>query len=491
MNFFFPPPVFGKRGTMGSRRGQMEQDAAVRPRPGIDWPRLALWGGLIALAGPAVWNGFPIVFFDTGGYINRALDGTLEAGRSLFYGLFLQASSLGWLSFWGTVLIQCGACLWLIHLLLRCHGIGPQAWPPRARAGTAALLLSLLTGIGWYSGQLMPDIWVALLVPCLWLLGFRGYALDVRERAGLALVALLALLSHMGAMALGLGLVLVTAMVRLLGPRLGLAVPVRLLPPASIVAASLILMPLAHLLLVGQATYTPGGATFVTGRLIQDGLLQDYLARHCPDAGSSPPPPYRLCAFQDRIPETANDFIWHKDSPFKAIGGWGAEAQDDLRTLALDTIADDPLRFLTTGLVATGSQLLRVHTGDGLREWQELTRYVFAQRLPDTMKLDFQMARQQEGTIPAELFPLLNAVHVPMAHLSLLGLVGVVIWGLRRGQPDLAALALFTLLALLGNAFISGALSNPHDRYQSRMAWLATLVVAMALTRWWEERKAQ
>lgn len=466
-----------------------EEEAPPRPRPGIDWPRLALWGGLIALAGPAVWNGFPIVFFDTGGYINRALDGTLEAGRSLFYGLFLQASSLGWLSFWGTVLLQCGACLWLIHLLLRCHDIGPHTWPPRARAGAAALLLSVLTGIGWYSGQLMPDIWVALLVPSLWLLGFRGYALDVRERAGLALVALLALLSHMGAMALGLGLVLVTAIARLLGPRLGLAVPVRLLPPAAIVAAGLILMPLAHLLLVGQATYTPGGATFITGRLIQDGLLQDYLARHCPDPAGSAQAPYRLCAYQERIPNTANDFIWHKDSPFKAIGGWGAAAQTELGTLSRAIIRDDPLRFLTTGLTATGEQLLRVHSGDGLREWQELTRHVFAQRLPDTVNLDFLMARQQQGTIPAGLFAALNAVHVPVAHLSLLGLGLVVIWGLRRGQSDLAALALFTLLALLGNAFISGALSNPHDRYQSRMAWLATLVVAMAVTRWWEGRR--
>jgi hypothetical protein len=45
-------------------------------------------------------------------------------------------------------------------------------------------------------------------------------------------------------------------------------------------------------------------------------------------------------------------------------------------------------------------------------------------------------------------------------------------------------LALFVLLALLGNAFICGVLSNPHDRYQSRLVWLASLVVGMALLRW-------
>ena len=61
-----------------------------------------------------------------------------------------------------------------------------------------------------------------------------------------------------------------------------------------------------------------------------------------------------------------------------------------------------------------------------------------------------------------------------------LGLILVAVWGLRTGRRDVAALALFVLIALIGNAFINGALSNPHDRYQSRIAWLATLVVGVA-----------
>ena len=34
--------------------------------------------------------------------------------------------------------------------------------------------------------------------------------------------------------------------------------------------------------------------------------------------------------------------------------------------------------------------------------------------------------------------------------------------------------------ALMANAFVCGALSNPHDRYGSRLAWLAVLVVLLA-----------
>jgi hypothetical protein len=34
-------------------------------------------------------------------------------------------------------------------------------------------------------------------------------------------------------------------------------------------------------------------------------------------------------------------------------------------------------------------------------------------------------------------------------------------------------------LALLANAAVCGALSNPNDRYGARMVWLATLVVLL------------
>ncbi len=36
---------------------------------------------------PALWNGFPLLFFDTGGYLARPFDGTLAPGRSVVYGL--------------------------------------------------------------------------------------------------------------------------------------------------------------------------------------------------------------------------------------------------------------------------------------------------------------------------------------------------------------------------------------------------------------------
>ena len=124
---------------------------------------------LAALLAPALWNGYAVTFYDTGGYVDAALGMKLVPGRSLLYGLFLWAGSLGWQSFWGPVLVQALATLWLIRLLLRCH---------RLPAGPRALVLfcvglACLTGISWYVGQLQPDILIPLTVAALWLLGFH------------------------------------------------------------------------------------------------------------------------------------------------------------------------------------------------------------------------------------------------------------------------------------------------------------------------------
>jgi hypothetical protein len=132
--------------------------------------------------------------------------------------------------------------------------------------------------------------------------------------------------------------------------------------------------------------------------------------------------------------------------------------------------------------------MARVETGDGLDEYQPAVRAFFTDLLPRTAGT-FNAARQQQGQITQLLFDALNTVHIPIAHLSVVGLLIVVGWGLWTGRHDLAGLAFFTLTALLGNAFICGALSNPHDRYQSRLVWLATLVVSMAVVSWWQQQK--
>ncbi len=51
----------------------------------------------------------------------------------------------------------------------------------------------------------------------------------------------------------------------------------------------------------------------------------------------------------------------------------------------------------------------------------------------------------------------------------------------RRDGPALGAAL---VAGLLVNAALGGALSDVHDRYQSRLVWLAPMVAAMLAMRW-------
>ena len=81
-------------------------------------------------------------------------------------------------------------------------------------------------------------------------------------------------------------------------------------------------------------------------------------------------------------------------------------------------------------------------------------------------------------------FAAINRLHVPVALASMLAVVAILaiaIW--RRRLDDLALLAATVTLALLGNAFVCGVISGPHDRYGARLAWVASFVALIALVR--------
>ena len=69
---------------------------------------------------------------------------------------------------------------------------------------------------------------------------------------------------------------------------------------------------------------------------------------------------------------------------------------------------------------------------------------------------------------------------MPVALAAMVLLLAVMGLGAMQARfGDLGFLAATIALAILGNAFVCGALSNPHDRYGARIAWLAPLVLLL------------
>src|ERR1041385_1694609 len=103
---------------------------------------------LIALLLPALWNGFPLVYPDTGGYLARPLTATLELGRSAVYGAFLIAGAP--LAFWPNIIAQAAIMLWLIALTLRVSGLGSRPWLLLG----IVVALTIATSLPWFASQM-------------------------------------------------------------------------------------------------------------------------------------------------------------------------------------------------------------------------------------------------------------------------------------------------------------------------------------------------
>jgi hypothetical protein len=419
-----------------------------------------LAGGLmlLALVWPALWNGFPIVFFDTGGYLERPFEETLAMGRSALYGAFLLIGID--YQFWPNIILQAALVAWLMMLTLRVHGMGGRPW-----LATAIIAgLCVFTGLPWYTAQLMPDILVAMFVLGTALLARDADRLRRWEIALLVAVNAAAIASHMSILALALGIVAFILILRALPWPLPQArANIRL--PSIAVGCGVLLALSSNLVIGGHFAFTPGGFNFVFSRLVQDGIVHRYLDDHCPD------PTIRLCSHRADLPQTADDWLWAEESPIHSLGGF-EEFEPEARRIVLESLTLYPVLHVKTALASTVKQFTAVATGDGLTPWNWGTQFAFMKFAPEALK-GYVAGRQ--ATSPFD-FTWINYVHVPLQALTIVALPIIVA---RRPRARISALAALLFVALIGNAAICGVLSNPHDRYQSRLAWLAALVVAI------------
>ncbi len=158
-----------------------------------------------------------------------------------------------------------------------------------------------------------------------------------------------------------------------------------------------------------------------------------------------------------------------------------------METIARRSLTAYPGMQIRTAAAAAARQIVNVRTGEGVLPSVWHTHVIISQHTPALVPA-MQAARQQRDGIS---FAAINALHYPLAlaALALLPLIVLLGWRRRRDFGDVGELAAACLVAVLANAVICGALSNPHDRYGARLVWLATVTAGIALLRLYEQRQ--
>jgi hypothetical protein len=419
----------------------------------------------LLLIAPAIWNGYPLLQYDTGGYLARWYEGYLVPSRSTVYGLYLHFGETTF--FWANLAFQSIVTLWVMHLVLRAMGVAKPL-----RLATIGLVLLLTTALPWLASMLITDIFAGLAVLALFLLVAHGNKLSGIEKALLFAFTAFAAATHSATFGVLFGLCVAGWIIRpFAGRRLSIA---GLIQGSCAVAVSAALLLAANYALSGQLAWTPGGPGVSFGRMMQDGIVARYLNDHCDKIK------LKLCPYRNELPPTADDFLWANDSIFNKLGRFEG-MDDEMGFIALHSLTAYPLWQAEAAIAATATQLRMVGTGEGTNGWIPHTYGIIERYLPNQVAM-MRAAHQQHWDIN---FAAINRVHIPIALISMALLLVIVARSLwRRHLDDLGLLAATVSLAFLGNAFLCGVISGPHDRYGARMVWIATFVVLIALERY-------
>jgi len=412
---------------------------------------------------PALYNGYPLVFADSGTYLSQAIERYLGWDRPVFYSLFLLPLHLTlttWPAIGGQALLT--ACT--LHLVQRAllPGCSPL-WLVPLTAGAA-----VATALPWFAAQLMPDVFTPLLVLVLASLAFVPARFQAWERR--CLVAFAAFMIATQHSSLPLALLLLPAL-----PLLSLAFQrravrrrdwLRLAAPPLLAALALVTVNLAAR---GRPSVSPYGNVFLLARVIYDGPGQRTLQRACPQAG------WRLCLWRDRLPATSDDFLWRPDSPAVLAGGHrvlSAEADAIIGAALRQEPAAEAAAFLRN----LRRQLGEFATGDGLQSWPDTVGRSIARDFPGFEQAAYASSLQTRNRLAVPGW--MQSLHAAGALLGVAACLGLVAAGMLQPHPA-AGFAAAVLLALVFNAGIAGGLSAPHDRYQSRVMLLPPLVAVL------------
>lgn len=413
---------------------------------------------LIIIA-PALYNRYPLMYFDSGAYMEMAVNFEPSFHRALGYPLLIRLTGL-LVSNWPIILVQGIVLSVLLYKILSpLIERSKLMWLHFA----TVVLLSFSSAMSWYAAQLMPDIWTLIMVLAIGGL-IVNRSLSLPWLIAYGLILFFALLTHLSHIPLVFLLLVSVATIHFASKKqlfqFSRKAWITLLIPFLLAA---ITFPSFNALYGYGFRFSLASNAFITANLGEMGILKMYLDENCDQ------PQTRLCAIKDSLPLETSGYLWDPNGPVQShLEGW-AGANEEYAPIVKDFITKPRYMkwFVLSAVKATFRQMFQIEIGSGLHYaygkgsspyWpmqahfkQELNEYLTSvQNKGDKLPLDF--------------FRIINYSSLA---LSLL-LIG---WAVlqRKLTSDMAALLVLFILAYMFNAAITGVLANVYERLQVRL----------------------
>jgi len=408
------------------------------------------------VCGAAIYNRYPLVYSDTGAYLMSHNDGD----RSIFYGLFILPARVTH-TLWSVVFAQSLLATYTLRLLSR------EVFAIKKNFEFLAiiLLLCVTSSLPWYAGFLTPDIFTSLMILGLFMLAFSIRHLDLFDRFFVFALTFLAAIVHYSHIPIATGLLIIALLVSLIRFE-----RVRYLTtPAVVIVCAFVTIVASNYLTIGVASYSAGGYAFELGRLIEDGPAVAYLREECHRRS------FRACSYLDQMPMSSSRFLWY--TGYLRAGGFVGQSREAAE-IVKGTIESYPAWVFKAALIDTARQIRRSGTGGGLISYADdhnPTRPLHS--LYPSEFVSYLGSRQSRRQLDMSA---VQIVDYGVVIVSLLACILAFIAALRSHDLLVLSFMLTIGLAILLHAFVTGAISEPINRYGARVIWLIPLTAIVS-----------
>ncbi len=441
---------------------------------------LELAAATLLLMIPALVNGYPLVFSDTGTYVRQAIEFYGAADRPPYYSLLIFLFHLK-LSLWPVVVMQAFAMAAALRVVI---------YSLIARARTLHYLgmisaMTAFTSIGWHVDQIMPDAFTGMLTIVVFLIVWMWDQQRRTTRIALLLIACGIVMLHYTHLALAAGLFAVAALARLAQSRAWYEVRRIAVLGGAVVTVAAAAFVAYSLVLIRRPVLDPNSSIFMAARVLAEGPGREWLAKNCPGSGNI------FCKYQDRLPSNPDTFLWADTSPLQdALRDPGPEqTRRATAQIVAGAFALHPGTELADMLTDSARQFVRFGTLDincPLRCGEDSAVTKVIERHFHREYSQFRNSLEMRGRLPVRQ---IRDVHLPVVIAAWIIFLVAGVVAVRRGDSPLVGFELLVLATLLLNAMICGGLWVPHDRYGSRVVWLLPLGAMLAAGRLWYSSK--
>jgi len=438
--------------------------------------------GTFILSLIALYNGYPLVVSDTGMYLLSGFESFVPYDRPVTYGLFIRLFSLGTTA-WTVVLIQNLITAFVMLEFLRLF-FGTKKNFALIYFVTM-FVLAMLTGIAWYSNQLMADFLAPITILSLYIL-LKENNLGVISKISLIAIILFSMVSHFSHLMIASILLSIIGVSWLFSKQLkNILSPKRLLVVAIIVFSGWVVLPTINYSVEKKFFISNGSHVFLMAHLNDAGILKKFLDENC---SNSEYKNCKLCDFKDSLPVDLAEFMW-SSGIVERTGGW-YDSKEEYNKIIYATLKKP--RFLLLNLYRSFTygliQLTRNDVGYNLTPYTQGSAPFehISERLPDETN-SYLNSKQNKWKGMGLNFETLNTVHQTILLLSVIFLIGIFATSIKsKIDTQTKYFLIFALLAIVINSFFTAGLNAPCERFQARVVWLFPMAIALVFSKNYE-----